>query len=68
VVRHVPFDRGVTLLGRSQTVSLVRASGLRVTASRYYFFFPRMLAVLRGAERHLGWFPLGAQYVVGGER
>src|SRR5262245_56601346 len=41
VVRNVPFDAGVILLGRSFAKQLLAAADLRVRRSRYYFFFPR---------------------------
>lgn len=68
VVNHVPFDRGVVLLGRSQSARLVRDAGLRIGRSRFYFFFPRWLAALRAAEPLMGWIPFGGQYYVVGER
>lgn len=68
VVRNVSFDAGVSLLTRRAAHALVRAAGLRVARSYYYFFFPRVLAWLRPAEPALGWLPLGGQYVVVAER
>jgi len=68
VVRNVPFDAGVVLLGRAETARLLRAAGLRVRRSRYYFFFPRFLAALRRLEPLLARLPFGGQYYVVGER
>jgi hypothetical protein len=68
VVNAVPFDKGVVLLRRRAAVRLVRRSGLRVRDAKYYFFFPRGLALLRVLERFMGWVPFGGQYLVVGER
>lgn len=68
VVKHVPFDKGVELLRRPRSAQLVRDAGLRPARWRYYFFFPRWLAVLRAAEPLMGWIPFGGQYYVVGER
>ncbi|HEX7938512.1 MAG TPA: class I SAM-dependent methyltransferase [Gemmatimonadaceae bacterium] len=68
VVRNVPFDAGVVLLGRGASARLVHSAGLRVSRARYYFFFPRLLSAFRVLERLMGWIPLGAQYYVTGVR
>ena len=68
VVRNVPFDAGVVLLGRDRASQLLHAAGLRPRRSRYYFFFPRFLSALRRLEPLLAWLPLGGQYYVVGER
>jgi ubiquinone/menaquinone biosynthesis C-methylase UbiE len=68
VVRSVPFDAGVVLLGRKESRRLLQSVGLRTRRSRYYFFFPRFLAALRMIEPILGWLPMGGQYYVVGER
>lgn len=68
VVRNVPFDENVVLLSSRDGAKVVRDAGLRVARTRFYFFFPRSLRALRSLEPALGWFPLGAQYYVVGER
>jgi SAM-dependent methyltransferase len=68
VVRRVPFDAGVRLLGLHEARALVRQSELRVVHTRCYFFFPRWLAALRFLEPALGRLPVGAQHLVVGER
>jgi len=68
VVRNVPFDAGVVLLARAASRRLVQGAGLRLVRSRYYFFFPRLLAALRPLEGMLGWLPFGGQYYVAGEK
>jgi ubiquinone/menaquinone biosynthesis C-methylase UbiE len=68
VVRRIPFDEGVILLRRGDAYRLLVNAGLRPRRSRYYFFFPRMLAALRPIEPLLAWLPLGGQFYVAGER
>ncbi len=68
VVRRVPFDAGVVLLNRAYARNLLERAGFTVRGSRYYFFFPRFLSLLRALEPLLGWIPLGGQYYVIGER
>jgi SAM-dependent methyltransferase len=68
VVRRVPFDAGVKLLGGRETRRHLRAAGLHVSSPVYYGFFPRLLAALRPAEPWLRWLPMGAQYYVVGRR
>lgn len=62
VFERCPFDKGATMLARSEALALAAASGLRVARSDYTLFFPRPLAFLRSLEQVLGWLPLGAQY------
>lgn len=68
VTHHIPFDEGVQLLRAGETRRLLADAGLRASAPRYYFFFPRVLRALRPLEPALGWCPLGAQYVVEGRK
>jgi SAM-dependent methyltransferase len=67
VVNACPFDRDARLLGRHSSAALLRRAGLRVLRKEYIVFFPKVLGALRRFERHLGWLPLGAQYLVIGE-
>lgn len=66
VVRRIPFDRGVALLGADYTVRLLRDAGFMASAPQYYFFFPRFLRALRPIEHLLRRVPFGAQYFVVG--
>lgn len=68
VVRDCPFDDDAILLPRSESLQLFRGAGLRDVELDYIVFFPRQLAFLRPVEKALGWFPLGAQYVVQGRK
>jgi SAM-dependent methyltransferase len=64
VMSRIPFDRDAITLTPPEARSLVRAAGLAVAGVRFYFYFPRFLAWLRGWERFAVRVPLGAQYLV----
>lgn len=68
VVRTCPFDKGVRLLRAGYAVRMLHEAGFKSPEVRFYFFFPRVLRMLRPIERHLGFIPLGAQYYVHGIR
>jgi len=63
-VRACPFDRDVRLLSARYTAELLRNAGFEASQPRFYYFVPRILAILRRFERGLRWCPLGAQYYV----
>jgi ubiquinone/menaquinone biosynthesis C-methylase UbiE len=62
-VSNCEFDDDAILLSRRESVSLLRDAGMRGASVDYIVFFPKFLSILRPLERHLGWLPLGAQYV-----
>lgn len=64
VVRHVPFDEGVVLVGRRSLLGLTPSAGLTVEETRYILFFPWTRAPFAQLERRLAWLPAGAQYYV----
>jgi SAM-dependent methyltransferase len=64
VVRRVPFDEGVVLVGRRSLRGLARAAGLTVEETRYVLFFPWARAPFPQLERWLAPLPGGAQYFV----
>jgi SAM-dependent methyltransferase len=43
-------------------------AGFRIHGVRFYAFFPKLLEPLRRRESALDWLPLGAQYVVWGQK
>lgn len=65
-VKGCEFDHDAVLLSRQECVELLSSAGLHGASAHYIVFFPRVLAALRAMERHLGWLPLGAQYVAHG--
>ena len=62
------FDRDAELLRSQEARRLLRQAGLPNPGRRYILFFPRASGLLRGIERRLGWFPLGAQYAAFAQR
>ena len=65
IVSRTPVDADAKLLSPPQTRRLLSGAGTRVSATRYFLFFPQALyAYLRGVEDGLGIVPLGGQYAV----
>jgi SAM-dependent methyltransferase len=62
------FDRDAELLRRGEAAGLLRDAGIDVARGRYIVFFARNSPLRRWIEGRLGWLPLGAQYVVSGQR
>ena len=65
-VRACEFDADAVLLPRREVQALLKEAGFTTVRGEYITFFPRVLSALRPMESHLGWLPLGAQYVVHG--
>jgi SAM-dependent methyltransferase len=69
VMNRIPFDRDAITLPYRETEGLLRSAGFRLTRStRFLFYFPRSLRILRPLEPALASLPLGAQYYVLGIR
>ena len=68
VVNHCPFDEDAVLLSADEVDSYLQQAGLHLSRRDYIVFLPRLLAWLRPLEPSLRWLPLGAQYVVVGEK
>jgi 2-polyprenyl-3-methyl-5-hydroxy-6-metoxy-1,4-benzoquinol methylase len=68
VVATCAFDEGVIMLKRREAVQLVTDAGLTVKKRDFIVFFPRPLAMFRSFEPALARCPLGAQYVIVGEK
>ena len=68
VVDNCPLDKDAALLPAAETMALLTAVGLISVRRVYIVFFPRALRMARLLESRLGWCPLGAQYVVVGEK
>lgn len=67
-VDRCPFDKDAVLLPVSETLALIQAASLRRIRRDYIVFMPHVLSGLRFLEPSLAWLPLGAQYVVLGEK
>ena len=59
-----PFDAGLKAIPPDLLISDGTRAGLSPAGTRFYFFFPRILKVLRPLEKYLGKVPYGAQYYV----
>lgn len=64
VMSRIPFDRDAILLTSREARRLLRGCGFEVLRTDFLFIFPRALRLLRGLERRLSRWPLGAQYQV----
>jgi len=67
-VAHCPFDENAVLLRPREIYRYLQSGGLRLVGRDYIVFFPRWLRWFRPLEPFLCWCPLGAQYVVVGEK
>lgn len=63
VMKRIPFDRDAIVLSSRAAEKLLTDSGFRVLGTRYFFYFPKCLALLRFVETSLERIPFGAQYV-----
>jgi trans-aconitate methyltransferase len=68
VMSRIPFDRDASTLTAWSVRRHLQAVGLRILATRYLFYFPRLLRALRPLEAYLTRLPLGAQYAVFAEK
>ena len=64
IVRNCEFDRDAILISASHFTKMAYDCGLDVCSKQYIVFFPNLFKKLRFLERNLGWFPLGAQYML----
>ncbi len=68
VVRRTPIDRNTVLLRAREVLAGLRQAGAIELCVRYLHFTPPRLQFLYAADALLGWLPLGAGYVVRGEK
>ncbi len=68
VMSRIPFDKDAVMISAAETTRLFLTSGIDKICTRYLFFFPAFLSVLRRLEPALTRFPLGAQYLVLGRK
>jgi SAM-dependent methyltransferase len=64
VVKACPFDADAELLSALQFIRLAGSCDLEVDCRHYIVFFPKFLSFFRRLEFRLGFFPLGAQYML----
>ena len=66
VTLRCAFDEGITLVRRRRLEQLLRSARVPNPTSRYILFSPWRGTEVERVERHLGRFPLGAQYIAYG--
>jgi SAM-dependent methyltransferase len=66
--RRCIFDRNAQLIKGRRLRQRIQKNGFIDTVLCYRIFFPHSLRLLRPLEEFLGWFPLGAQYYVCGQK
>jgi len=64
VMRRIPFDREAIPLTPGEARAMLVQSGFEIIGTRFRFYFPKVLRILRGLERFGERVPLGAQYCV----
>lgn len=64
VFDRCPFDRGASMIRRSEMMTLGRAIGLDVCRTAYTLFVPFRGRAWSALQRSIGWLPLGAQHYV----
>jgi SAM-dependent methyltransferase len=64
VMSRIPFDRDAITLSPPASRRLCGAAGFEVLATRFLFFYPRSLGLLRWTEPAMRRIPLGGQYIV----
>lgn len=67
-VNNCVFDKDAIMLDVKESIDLMKNNKYYNVKSSYITFFPEMLKVLRGMDKYLGWLPLGAQFMVVGEK
>jgi SAM-dependent methyltransferase len=68
IMSRIPFDRDAITLPPPESRALMQGAGFTVLRTDFLFFFPRLLRALRPLESRLSGVPLGAQYLVLGQR
>lgn len=68
IVSRCEFDRDVELLHHRESVTLLRDVGLSEITSTQILYFPWRGSFWKLIERFISWIPLGAQYVVSGNK
>jgi len=64
VMRRIPFDRDAIPLSFLETRRRIEETGFEVIGTRFLFYMPKALALLRFVEPLFVKVPLGAQYYV----
>lgn len=62
-----PFDDDAEMLSLGEARNLMK-DDFTTLKSRFIVFFPKQIEKLRFLEKGLGWLPIGAQYLIVGEK
>ena len=68
VMSRIPFDRDAIMLWPSGARRLLSQAGFEIILTHFAFIFPKPLGFLRFAEWPLRKLPLGAQYLIVGQK
>jgi SAM-dependent methyltransferase len=68
VLNRCEYDSPHQQVSHSQMKKLFKRMGLSLVDDRFILFFPWRGKIFRNLEYRLGWFPLGAQYYIAGEK
>ena len=68
IVRDCPFDEDAVLISSKTLKKHFKKVSLSNVQIIYTTFFPSFLSKLNFLDPYLGWFPLGGQYLVTGQR
>lgn len=68
VVSRCPFDEDAVLLQPSELISFLSPSRIRLLRKDYIVFFPPFLKFFQKTEPYFRILPIGAQYVIVGEK
>jgi len=68
VMSKIPFDRDAITISPTQAKLLLREAGFDISLSHSRFIFPRSLSFLRPLEKLVYRLPVGAQYLVLGQK
>ena len=64
IFERCEFDRGASMITRSELIAMGRSIGLSVSRTRYTLFVPFRGRPWSALQRSIGWLPLGAQHYV----
>mgnify|MGYP002657412426 FL=1 len=67
-VAECPFDDDAIMLSVNECKTLVKNTNFKNVHRKYITFFPKQLSFMRGLDSYIGWLPLGAQYMIIGEK
>ena len=67
-VKACSFDDDAIMMNVPEVKKLLLDAGYKNIQSRYIVFFPKMLSGFRFIDRCLTWCPIGAQFLVWGEK